>query len=333
MSEFEIEDLPLQRIGSLKPLLEQSPFKPLRYLGQNINDVLDNFWLASMVDLAQNKNAKFFAALQNDNVAGMLTCTDNPWETAILGKKAGVINYFTVSESSPFAEQIAAELLDKAAQYALTKEFQFLLCKPYTDAATIIHALETHDFLLMDTLLDCHYDFHRFPLNEIAQPSISNDVSIRLAKSGDEQELTSVAHAAFQKHFGRYHADKNIRSKHATRFYEEWIKSSLNGYADWVCVAEINGRIAGYSIWKKPSPLEAAHQIRVGHYSIAGIHPDYFGRGLFTALTYQGMKLLDGIADIVEGPTHINNHGVQQGYSKLHWRICSDARHSFHKWL
>jgi len=42
--------------------------------------------------------------------------------------------------------------------------------------------------------------------------------------------------------------------------------------------------------------------------------------------------LLDGIADCIEGPTHVNNYPVQRGYTKLLWRIC-DAHHSFHKWL
>jgi hypothetical protein len=333
MNEFEVVNLPFEKINGIRPLLEQSPFKPLRYLGQDANAGLNNFWLDSIVDLAQNKNAQIFAALHNQGVIGILVYIDNPWETAILGKKAGVINYFIVSESSPYAERAAADLLDKVIQYAVLCGIQFLLCKPYTDTITIIHTLERQGFLLMDTLIDCHYDYRRFPLNEIIRPSIANDVAIRLAKGSDEQELVSVARSAFQKHFGRYNADERMRGEYATRFYEEWIKSSLNGYADWLCVAEIGGRIAGYSIWKKPSPMEVEHNFRVGHYSIAGIHPDYFGRGLFTALTYEGMKLLDGSADIIEGPTHINNYGVQLGYSKLHWRICSDARHSFHKWL
>jgi hypothetical protein len=116
------------------------------------------------------------------------------------------------------------------------------------------------------------------------------------------------------------------------QMYEEWIKSSIDGYADWIIVAEYESRIAGYSVWKKPSPLEQEHGVRVGHYSIGAVHPDYFGKGVFSSVTFTGMGLFEGIADCIDGPTHINNYPVQQGYSKLSWKI-RDAQHSFHKWL
>ena len=45
------------------------------------------------------------------------------------------------------------------------------------------------------------------------------------------------------------------------------------------------------------------------------------------------MQSLEGSADVIEGPTHINNYGVQFGYAKMGWRVLSDARHSFHKWI
>jgi hypothetical protein len=110
------------------------------------------------------------------------------------------------------------------------------------------------------------------------------------------------------------------------------MNSSLNGYADYFVLAEIDNRIAGLSIWKKTSALEKKLPIRLGHYSIGAIHPDFFGRKLFSILTYEGMKLLQPEVDMIEGPTHINNYAVQRGYARLGWQI-SDARHSFHKWL
>ena len=142
-----------------------------------------------------------------------------------------------------------------------------------------------------------------------------------------------MAHLAFEGHFGRFHADRRLGKEVATRVYEQWLGSSLDGYADWIDVAEISGNIAGFSVWKKPSPQEVELKIRIGHYSISGIHPAYHGRGLFTALTHEGMKGMQGFADVLEGPTHINNYGVHAGYSKLNWRVGADARHSFHKWL
>lgn len=333
MSEFEIRNLAPEQMGDIRPLLEQSDFKPMRYLARELGNDLGGFWFASTVELMKGKSARAFAAFRDHKAVGLLVYTDNPWETRILNRGAGVINSLVVDPSEAQGEPVANALLEQALSHASAHGVRFLLCKPFTDAVSVIHALESQGFRLMDTLIDCCCDFRRFPVSKIHPPAVSEGVVIRLATGEDAEELTAVARAAFRHHFGRYHADEHIGSELATRFYEEWIKSSISGYADWVCVAEIDGRIAGYAIWRKPSPLEAGLRLRVGHYSIAGIHPDYSGRKLFTALTYEGMKLLEGFADVVEGPTHVNNYGVQVGYSKLHWRVCVDARHSFHRWL
>jgi hypothetical protein len=163
-------------------------------------------------------------------------------------------------------------------------------------------------------------------------PSKSPDITVRLAEDRDRDALIEVTVKAFRAHFGRYHADERISPQQAIAVYEEWIRSSCSGYADWIVLAEMNQQIAGFSIWKKPSPLEQALSVTVGHYSIAATHPAFAGRGLFGILTYAGMQLLDGLCHCIEGPTHINNYPVQRGYTKLSWRI-ADARHSFHKWL
>jgi hypothetical protein len=78
--------------------------------------------------------------------------------------------------------------------------------------------------------------------------------------------------------------------------------------------------------------LDAQHGIRLGHYSIGAVHPDFFERGLFTALTHAGMEQVCSSADWIEAPTHIANYPVQRGFLRLGWRIAG-AQHSFHKWL
>jgi hypothetical protein len=90
--------------------------------------------------------------------------------------------------------------------------------------------------------------------------------------------------------------------------------------------------MAGYSVWKEPSALDRHHGIRIGHLSIAAMHPDFFGRGIFGALTREGMKRLRPPADWIEGPTHIDNRAVQRGSLRLGWQIAG-AQHSLHKWL
>lgn len=326
----EIMDLSAGSPYQLKELLQESCFKPMRYLQSRLEGSLTESWLMSLNGLLQGGKARGLCAVQGRKAIGLLVYSDNPWETAVIGTKAGVINHFVVA---PHAQRtgVAEKLLDKALEQASSSGIGLLLGRAHTDDYTIIHALESAGFHLVDTMVDCFFDFLKSSMD--STPALGPNVSLRRALPQDRAELVSLAHLAFEGHFGRFHADRHLGKAVATRVYEQWLGSSMDGYADWIDVAEISGKIAGFSVWKKPAPQEVDLKIRVGHYSISGIHPAYHGRGLFTALTHEGMKGMKGFADVLEGPTHINNHGVHAGYSKLGWRVGADARHSFHKWL
>lgn len=329
----EIIHLSTDGLDATVSILASSSFKPLRYLVKELGTELTDFWLHSITDSLQAPSSQGFLAVLNGTPIGLLVYSDNPWETNLLGKKAAVINTLVVDGSLDNREQVTLSILDYALLHASANGIQFLLCKTYTDDFATIHALESRGFLLMDTVLDCYYDYRRVLFESLPRPVLADGVTLRLATPADCDELVAVAGLAFREHYGRFHADERIGRQIATRAYEQWMRSSLDGYADWIHLAMVAGRIVGFSIWKRPSKAESQLKVRVGHYSISGIHPDYHGRGLFTTLTHTGMQFLEGIADIIEGPTHINNYGVQLGYSKLGWRICSDARHSFSKWL
>jgi hypothetical protein len=183
----------------------------------------------------------------------------------------------------------------------------------------------------MDTLLNFVFDCGAAESNGRLRP-VPDGFVIRLATSSDIEPLVEVARSSFTEHFGRFHADPRIGRAAATAVYEEWIRSCANGWADWIVVAMHGDRIAGYSAWKKTSELDQRHGIRLGHYSIGAVHPDFFGRGLFTALTRAGMEQLRSLADWIEAPTHVHNCAAQRGFLRLGWRIAG-AQHSFHKWL
>jgi RimJ/RimL family protein N-acetyltransferase len=270
--------------------------------------------------------------VQAGAVVGLAACDDLPWETRLFGQKWGTLKYFMVSPEVEDKAEVLGRLLEAVDAWGAAHQVECLATKTYSDDIPAVHALERQGFLYMDTNLDYVVDLKKNPLAKIEPPALPADMHLRLAVPADAPELVEVAGMAFRRHFSRYMVDERIPKEQAQSVYAEWMRSSMAGYADWVYMAEIDGRIAGYSVWKKPSQAEQVHGIPLGHYSIAGVHPDYAGRGLFSALTYAGMQLLEGQVDLIEGPTHINNYAVQRGYHKLGWQIV-DARHSFHKWL
>jgi ribosomal protein S18 acetylase RimI-like enzyme len=288
-------------------------------------------WMEEIRDLLSNEGTIAFVARSRATTCGLAVCTPLPWENLLLGKSMWAIKYIGVAPRPGDGSSIATALVGEIIRRVAARDGDFLLCKLPPSDTTIIHALESSGFLLMDTLLNfiCH-----------CRPSGSNNrlgrlpagLALRLATSSDIGQLVEVAHASFANHFGRFHADPRIGHAAATAIYEEWIRSCASGWADWIVVATHGDRIAGYSAWKKPSMLDQRHGIRLGRYSIGAVHPDFFGRGLFTALTREGMEQLRSSADWIEAPTHIDNHPVQRGFLRLGWRIAG-AQHAFHKWL
>jgi ribosomal protein S18 acetylase RimI-like enzyme len=292
---------------------------------------VESRWMDEIAELLSNERAIGLVAEMGAKACGFAICAPLPWESALFRKSMWAIKDIGVASRSEDRNSIATGLVAEVVHRAGARDATFLLCKTTPSDTAIIHALESHGFFLMDTLLNFVFDFRTGGQKEDA-PHVPEGLVLRLATSSDIESLVEIARASFAEYFGRFHADPRIGRAAATRIYEEWIRSCANGWADWILVAVRGNRMAGYSAWKEPSALDRRHGIRIGHLSIAAVHPDFFGRGVFGALTREGMKRLRPSADWIEGPTHIDNRAVQRGWLRLGWQIAG-AQHSLHKWL
>ena len=324
---------PTSKLSEIRSILALSTFKPFRYAVSNdVPNEMDQFWFNRINDSLNKDSSYLIEANSSHGLNGFIIINDLPWDSKILNTRMASISDFVLDSKCSTKESVAGNLLEKAIISAKKHGYQFLLCKVYTNDLIVIHALERAGFLLMDTLLDYYVDFRRTPFDKIPKPIPAEDTIIRFARLDDENELFELAKASFINHFGRFHSDPRIPRNLATQIYMEWMHSCLYGYADYFILAEIEGRIAGLTTWKKASELEKFIPIRISHLSIAATHPENFGKKLFSLLTYEGMKLLYKESEIIDSSTHINNYAVQRGFTRLDWQI-GNARHSFHKWL
>jgi hypothetical protein len=327
----------LQRLGvdgvdAVRPLLRQLPHRLGGLLRLPASYPSDDLWVRELTDALGGHGATLVVAGGAGAPAGLALCKLQDWETRVLGRKTAIVQQLAVGPAAAPPSEVLDLLLREALAWARECQVELLSCRTSTDALYALHALQRQGFLLVDTVLDYVYDARAVPPHTIECPPAPEGCVIRPAREDDQPALLQIAENAFGGHFGRFHADPRLPRRVATHVYREWIRSCCAGYADHLFVAEVAGRLAGYSVWKNPSAVEAGGGVRLGHYSIAGIHHDFAGRGLFGALTHAGMARLADAADWIEGPTHINNYPVQRGYTRLHWRIAG-ARHTFHRWL
>ncbi len=293
---------------------------------------MEALWLDEMTQLLEDESTLGLIAQNDGVVLGFTLCRPSPWESRLLEKSMWTARFLAIESKSRDAEFVAGSLIARLTDRLRARGAEFLLCKPSATQIVVTHALESNGFQLMDTLVDFLYDCQKAERSENADPPARDGFTLRLATPSDVDALAETARAAFAGHFGRFHSDPRIGEAAATGFYEEWIRSCAKGWADWVYVLVTGERVAGYSAWKRPSTLEAKHGLRLGHYSIGAIHPDFAGHGLFKIVTRAGMDRLRPEVNWIEGPTHIANSAVQHAYRHLGWKSVG-ARYAFHKWL
>lgn len=326
--EWEDVDLRHQELEEARKLISTSPFQWQRFLEVPGAD-LTSLTLADISTALTSSGGILIASRVEGILAGFVLLASLPWESGILHRKMSVLKHLILNPSVKRAESVADHLLQCAIRRAVEQSTEFLMCKVFTDDQAAIHALERHGFLLVETALNFAYEYSRAPLESVvAKPN----VTIRYAEAADIDSLATAGRAAFHSHIGRFHSDPLLVQADATLIYEEWLRSSLLGYADAIFVAEHGAEIAGFSVWKNSTPDEVASGMRSAHYSIGGVTPKYRNQGLFRALTLSGMHHYREQSDLIEGPTNLRNSRVQRAYASLGWEA-RDSQYTFHRWL
>jgi ribosomal protein S18 acetylase RimI-like enzyme len=327
-----IARLDLGAIDDLREALPQLAEVPLAHLQHLNSERRRAYWLDEIRRGLAKESAIAFGSIVTGTINGFILYNDSPWDSQITGRRIGAVEHLAVISDDRAAVEILHELIDALTRSLVDRGMQCLVCKVQSNAFPKIHALEQCGFLLMDTLLDFVFDFSRTPLEKINLPRRDPELKIRRAARQDLPALMAINEKAFGAYFGRYHADPQMPPGAATKIYAEWVRSAFDGWADWVLVAEVDGTIAGYGLWRKSLEIEKKNSLHVAHYDLAAIDPEFRGRGLWTALMLDGMRIAREFAQYIIGPVHVANYPVQHSLQNFYWRS-SGARHSFHKWL
>ncbi|HEY1581542.1 MAG TPA: hypothetical protein VGF73_00420 [Chthoniobacterales bacterium] len=315
-------------VGELEELLPRLPDPPLGHLVHLTPAQTRACWLDEIRRDLAAPSASAWIARAGADIDGLLFYIDAPWDSKVVGQKVGTLRHFAALIGSGNRDR----LLETALEHASKRGVRCVTCKVQASEIDTIHSLEKHGFLLMDSLVDFIFDFSSRSADANKARLPGGGAMIRLAEPEDLVGTVLVAEKAFAHYFGRYQADPNVSADAATDFYRQWVQSSFHGWADWILVAEVERRIVGFGIWKKASELEARHLLGVAHYDLAGIDPDFAGRGLYSALAIEGMQRARPFTEHLIGPVHVRNYAVHRALSRLGWKIRA-ARHSFHKWL
>ena len=327
-----IARLDLGAINDLRDALPRFAHVPLAHLHSLNSAQRLAYWLDEIRNAFADESSIAFASILSGAINGFVVYNDSPWDSEITGRRIGTVKQLAAVSADRSDTEILHELIDALTRNLAERGTQCVVCKVQANEIAVVHALEQRGFLLMDTLQDFVFDFSRTRIEEINRPQRDKQLTIRRANPVDLAALMAISEKAFANYFGRYHADSQIPPGTAKKIYAEWVRAAFRGWADWILVAEIGGKIAGYGLWRKPLEVEKKNGLRVAHYDLAAVDPEFRGRGLYTALALEGMDVARDYAQYLIGPVHVSHYPVLDNLQKLGWRI-SGARHSFHKWL
>lgn len=209
--------------------------------------------------------------------------------------------------------RVLTDTLDAAAVDAWARE-RDVACVYFLgrDEAGAAARAEDAGFRLMDVRV------------ELGRPSAGDEVSsLRPAVDADAPLLRALARENHR--ITRFYADPKFPDERCDDLYETWIARSLEGWADAVFVAELDGRPAGYV---------SCHALEWGWGSIGliGVAPQAQGQGLGRALVEGAIvwareRGLERVTVVTQG----RNVAALRTFEACGLRT-DDVGLSFHKW-
>jgi UDP-glucose 4-epimerase len=153
-------------------------------------------------------------------------------------------------------------------------------------------------------------------------------VTRRVAEAGDAAAVHALALVAFESHVTHYYADPRLPRRLAREVYADWARrmcAEPEG-ATPVLLYEEGSRLVHFSACQLGEPTH-------GELLLAGMHPDYRGRGLGPRLTADSIGYLAGRGvTVVSAVTGANNLSSQRQLLRCGLRP-ERAFYTLHRWF
>jgi GNAT superfamily N-acetyltransferase len=326
VGQVAVEPISYSETEGARELFFASENLPFRYHSGLKKEQLADYHFKKSCEALSAEKIRLFGAMVEGRPLGLLILERLPWDTEVLGINCFGIRDMIVPEG-PAEEQLAEELVRYAVEHCASEGGELLVAKTDPSAHTAVRAMGFAGFELMSTLLVYGFDMKRGGVTSPKGP-----FQYRAFVEKDVEGMEELARKSFSGHFDRFTIDRRIPSESGARVHREWVKNACRGYADQVFVALDGDRVIGFSTWKLEKGTYDTLGVRMGHYDLAAVSPEYYGKGVFKGVTAVAMEWMAGKVDVLDGPTNIRNFPVQRGWTSLGWRIIG-SRYNFHRWL
>ena len=213
--------------------------------------------------------------------------------------------------------------LSRILQSCAEENIDLLIARCASSDLATAQDMEMQGFSLMDTLV-----YYRFDLAKRAIPEDKGEFPVRSLRPADEDQVRTVAAAAFRGYMGHYHADRRLDPRKCDEAYASWAERSClsKAAADEVLIAEHNGRVAGFATLRLNSPQEIEGLL----FAVA---PEYQGRGICRSFMIRSLQWCrsQGAQRMIIS-TQVGNVSMQKVWCRVGFEP-SHSYYTFHKWF
>ncbi len=234
----------------------------------------------------------------------LATLTDKPWETEFFNRRTGSLTL--APELLTQSETVRDEVVTEVVRWAENKGFDLLELHLDIRSMPLVPCLEASGFRLVDTRITFITLMNK---NDLARFEVDLGV-VRLATPEDRDAIIVLTHRGFTDNptfLSRFKDSTYFTQRDSERYYEAWINNHLEDDDTLFAVWEVDGKLAGYFIYKRAGTQEGELIIKG---ILAAVAPEFRGhKGHLFMQTF----LYDLIPEpqfYLDNTTQLNNYPV-----------------------
>jgi RimJ/RimL family protein N-acetyltransferase len=313
----------------LTSIARDHPFPPLWWVPGLSDGSRRSLLEANLRSLLDAPDSAFIGYREADKLLGVAALRHMPWDSNHFGFCVYRVEQFDVWGDVAQLELRAARLAEAVVARARELGARTVHASLPMEAIAAIHALDSAGFRIMDVLVTWIFEHGKQQISDYPDKCI-----IRGVQPGDAEVLVPLARTAYTDTPDRFHADPHLPTERSNELYAEWIKNSFNGkLADYIVVAEVDGKPAGYTTLKLEGDHQGKSNVKTGGLILSAVAPWAEGRGVYTSMINGGLRWFQqqGV-QVSHLGTQVNNYPVERAWARLGFRLAK-AGPSLHLWL
>lgn len=243
----------------------------------------------------------------NEKLIGVYILKRLDWDSQIFNKSMWKMKLVLNQEMDGYSNNLETIFLKDCRQYGI----DHISCQVDSRNNNNIRFLEKINFKLTDSIIRFGTRLNNFNIEKLIE-SLDSKIIIREYENKDYVKYLNLVKQTFYNYSNRFKNDGSFTEEQCEKFYTEWAKNSIEGFADLVIVAENSNELYGFSTLKYKKPYN--NKLVIAEGQLAGVSNFERGQGINTSMMLERLLVASYNADYYEVGTQVYNYASQRSF-------------------